>query len=394
MSEHSELGASGCKRWWNCPGSVALSRGVENRSSPYAEEGTKAHALAEACLTNGQAAIEYVDRTCDAEMAEHVQVYLDECRNVLRWAGAKGHVVEQRFSLAAIDPPAPMFGTADFVVWSTEHLWVYDLKYGQGVQVEAEGNPQLRYYALGALLALPQDVGRTIRGVTMQIVQPRAPGGPAIRTAHISTLDLMEWSIELIDRAWAAMQTGAALNPGTWCKFCPASGRCPAQRDLAHETARAEFSVTLLTPAQIGEMLSRADALEQYLTDLRVAATAEISRGGAVPGWKLVPTKPRQAWRDTAEAAETLDMLHDLGDDRFTPRELVSPAVARGLLANRLADKHPTKKAAETAARAALDPLLTSSSIGVKLVAVSDTRLALPAAGTEFTALPAIKETT
>lgn len=396
MTPHSEHGASGCKRWWNCPGSVALSRGIPNRSSIYAAEGTAAHALAEMCLTNGQAAEEYVGRTVegfnvDADMAEAVQVYLDQCRMILKTSADIQYRVEHRFSLDTLNPPAPMFGTADFVAWYGAWLWVIDLKYGQGVQVEAEGNPQLKYYALGALLTTPPGV----RFVSAMIVQPRAPGGPAVRTAHLDTEELVTWSLDLTEHVEATLRPDAALQPGEWCRFCPAAGTCPAQAREALAVAHVEFDALdaapisppeprLLTLPQLSAALALADRLTDWIKDVRTVATANPP-----PGWKLVPTQARQSWADPAEAEASLDLFHDLGDARFAPREIVSPAVARRLIAEAVRGDHPTKKAAEAAARDALAPLIRSASSGVTLAPDADPRPALPAAGVEFDALPA-----
>jgi len=136
----------------------------------YSLEGTLAHAVAERCLWNRQDAIEYVGRRLLADdgaevwpghevtpdMAEAVQVYLDECRRVDVLPGDT--LIEARIDLAPLNPPAPIFGTADFVAYipGWHRLRVIDLKYGAGVRVEAEGNAQLKHYALGALLRLDQ----------------------------------------------------------------------------------------------------------------------------------------------------------------------------------------------------------------------------------------------
>lgn len=411
---HSELGASGCKRWWNCGGSVALSRGIPNRSSVYAAEGTAAHELAEACLTREQDAVEYIDRsfgdfTVTSDMAEAVQVYLDECRRV---PGSQH--IEVRFSLESIDPPAPMFGTADFVLYdaTTRTLRVVDLKYGAGVQVQAEDNPQLRYYALGAMLAFPQYDVQAIEAV---IVQPRAFGHP-IRSTTIDPVDLWEWSVTLIRQAEKALAPDALLKAGDWCRFCPAAGKCSAQRDAALAVAVDEFAVEdettvevvqqpidarLLTPEQVADALARVPMVEAFIRDL-LAVGHQLATQGTLPGWKLVPKRPTQRWTDATEAADMLAMAHELPDDAiFKPRELVSPAQAREaltaqILASRLAGYAPnqgvkksTKKQAEEDARKALGGLITSASSGENLVPVSDERLALPAAGAEFDALPA-----
>lgn len=438
LPEHSEHGASSCKRWWTCPGSVDLSRGIPDETSVYAAEGTAAHELAALCLASGQDAIEYTGRTVagfnvDADMAEAVQVYLDHCRVILRTSADVVHHIEHRFTLASLDPPAPMYGTADFVASYGGWLWVVDLKYGQGVQVEAEGNPQLKYYALGALIDNP-----AARYITASIVQPRAPGGPAIRTADLDPVELVEWSVELMGRARATLEPGAALVPGEWCRstFCKARGVCTAQRDAAMAVAGSEFVTLpegwtgkpcerceatgqdvnpstgeyrvcigcggtgegygilsgpalpdprLMTPEQVSTSLGMADMLDGFLRDLRAAATAELSRGGVIPGWKLVPTRPSQSWRDAEETDAALEDLHGFGDERFAPRKLISPAAARGIIAARLPG---SKKSATEAARAALADLIVTASSGVNLAPDADSRLALPAAGSEFLALP------
>ncbi|WP_419900674.1 DUF2800 domain-containing protein [Roseomonas sp. USHLN139] len=409
---HSVLSASGCKRWWNCPGSVSLTQDMPNESSVFAQEGTRAHELAEACLVNKLDAVEYVDRqigghTVTVEMAEAVQVYLDECRRVPgeQW-------IEVRFNLDSINPPAPMYGTADFVAFDpeTRTLHVIDLKFGQGLQVYAEGNPQLRYYALGALLKFPELDVQRIRAV---IVQPRA-FGKAIRETEIDPVELIEWSMTLMRRAEVAMQPDAPLAAGEWCKFCPAAGQCRAQFDLAVSTATAEFGEVVeiiegsevaalaapvaidprtLSPVQIAEAMALVPVVEGFIADLQKVA-AGLARQGLLPGWKMVPTRPSQKWADEAEAAGMLTMLHDLPADAvFEPRKPISPAAARSLLAEqmlaaRLAEhtkgRKPTKKQATEDAAAALADLIVSASSGEKLVPVADERLALPPGGDEF----------
>ena len=46
------------------------------------------------------------------------------------------------------------FGTSDAIILSDGVMDVIDLKYGKGVPVSAEGNPQMRIYGLGCYLAL------------------------------------------------------------------------------------------------------------------------------------------------------------------------------------------------------------------------------------------------
>lgn len=406
--EHSELGASICARFWNCPGSVRLSRGAPRRESKYAQVGTAAHELGETCLRSGQDAIEYVDRTIagqvvDSNMAEGVQVYLDTCRPLMQhW-----HLIEGRFTLEQFGPPAPMFGTADFVAYDAETRTLHVVDYKNGwLPVEAENNAQLRYYALGAMLLLGAE--KPVSRVEVRIVQPNGLGH-AVKRAEIDAVELVEWSVELIDRARAALEPDAPLAPGAWCKFCPAAP-CTAQTDASLATARLEFAdvvsasdtaaappeVRLLSLDEIAEILKRADALEQWLTDVRGAAVAALQRGRAVGDWKLVHGNGRTRWRNSETAARTLLVDHDLPESAvYEPAPVVSPAKARVALAGALVDaakargEKLTKKSAEATARLALADLTETplSSSGPQLVRGSDPRPAL-LPGSEFTALP------
>lgn len=434
LPEHSEHGASSTDRWWNCPASVALSRTLPNEESEYAKEGTRAHALAALCLDWHQDATEYVGRhvlgvEVDAEMAEHVQVYLDQCRTVIKWtAKPTNYAIERRFDLSKFGPPAPMYGTADFVAWSAGTLYVIDLKYGQGVQVQAAGNPQLKYYALGAMLSLPDGV--SVTNVKAMIVQPRAPGGPAIRSTDLDPLDLVEWSAELLQRAAATLEPDAPFVPGEWCtkSFCRARYDCKARRDAVVKVAGAEFvevgwagrkcddcggsgecegdlgrlackgcggtgeaydsskrivglsDPRLLSPAEKSALLPAVEMLKKWASDFEAGAIADLSRGVEIPGWKIIPTRPSTDWRSEAEA--DAELASDLGDTRWAPRELLSYAQARDALAKKMPGKNADIRKA--AAVAALADLVTTSSSGVKLVPDSDPTPSIPTAGTEF----------
>jgi len=388
--EHSELAASSCYRWWQCPGSVALSRGIPNRSSKYAAEGTAAHELAELCLTSGQDAIEFIGRMIDGfevddEMAEAVQVYLDVVRSLTGELS-----VEKRVRLDVLDPPAPMFGTCDALVYdgATGTLHVVDLKYGRGKRVSAKGNPQLRYYALGAALAMePAPVSRVV-GI---IVQPRVHDG--ISSDSYDVADLLDWTGDLLDHAKAAMQPDAELDSGDWCGFCPARGKCTKRAGDALDAAAIDFAVAvdpeatvtpmqllLLTSAELGALGAKLDQVEKWASDVRDAIEAELKAGQDVPGWKLIEKEGREAWREDEKTI--VGALVKAGVSPWQPQKLSSPAQARAKLTEFAVMSAPvklTKKKAEEAARAALKPLLHKPRT-VALVQSTDPRPALSAA--------------
>jgi hypothetical protein len=141
-------------------------------------------------------------------------------------------------------------------------------------------------------------------------------------------------------------------------------------------------------------MLVCADQVEAFIRDLRAAAKTELSAGRAVPGWKLVANRPTSRWRDAAEAETMLNAVHNIAEaELWEPRKLVSPAVARGVLATRLyvgrkaAGVKVTKKGTEAEAKAALAPLVLTASSGFDIAPDTDARQAV-ALGAELTALP------
>ncbi len=143
-AKHSELSASGAHQWWNCAGSVTATRGIPRVDSIYAEEGTAAHELARRCLVEGHDTEHYQDQTIegfrgDASDGNAVQIYVDVCRRLQ--SSCDVHFIERSFSLEALHPPVPMFGTSDFVsyVRRSRELHVVDLKFGKGVLGEREG---------------------------------------------------------------------------------------------------------------------------------------------------------------------------------------------------------------------------------------------------------------
>jgi hypothetical protein len=383
---HAALGASAAQRWMGCPGSLRLATGVAAPASTYAEEGAAAHTLAEICLEDGLDALALIGRELnghivDAEMADGVQVYLDAVRAELGPDDLL--LVEQHFSLDRLHPPGEMFGTADAVIYkpAVRRLMVFDLKYGAGVAVEAEGNPQARYYGLGACMALAD---QPVTEVEIVIVQPRAPhpAGP-IRREVVSAFELVEWSADLLEAAERTLAPDAPLQPGAWCRFCPAAGICPALRERALATAQIEFGETPLPsppdpaslPAEkVARLLAASDLVELWIRGLRAHAHAELEAGRSIPGWKLVPKRATRGWRDEEKAVVELQAL-GLPEDELIARKLKSPAQVEKLLGSRR--KHE------------IADLAVAESGGATLAFQTDPRPSLlSGAAAEFAALP------
>jgi hypothetical protein len=215
-----------------CPGSIRLSDGIPDQPSPYAEEGTAAHAEAARCI---------LEQRGSPDPA--IQLHIDTVLSLIEPGDTL--LVEHRVDLGPLRPPVAMFGTADAIVIKPRRrqLHVVDLKYGVGVQVEAENNPQTRYYGLGALLALPIDV--VVDTVELVIVQPRLPH-PAglVRHEILTALELLAWGRELLAAAHRALAPEAPMVPGPWCRFCPARLTCPSRHEQALVAAQDEFTAT------------------------------------------------------------------------------------------------------------------------------------------------------
>lgn len=305
---HSTLGASGAYRWMTCPGSVALSEGIERRDTVFSREGTAAHTLAETAITMCRTAHSYIGEYMEGvkvteEMAQAVQVYVDYVNGRKKENGTL--MLEHRFSLEKLNPPVPMFGTADAIIIQPKYkrLLVIDYKHGAGEVVHVHGNKQLRYYALGALLSM-EKIDR-IETIEIVIIQPRAAhsDGP-IRSETVTVTEVLDFAQDLIEAAIETTKPGARLESGKHCKFCPAQPKCPELHKQAQLVAADEFQdrtltkPELLTPAQLQFILSKADTIEAWLKSIRDHVTEEIKKGKDVPGFKLVSGRPSRYWND------------------------------------------------------------------------------------------------
>jgi hypothetical protein len=384
--KHAVLGASVASRWMACPGSIRLSREVpEPPETSFALEGTRAHAVAELSLTKGVdpdtfVGMEIEGGVVDDDMADFVRTFVEHCRDIngISW-------VERRFNLAALNPPGPMFGTADFVAYDAvdRTLYVVDLKYGQGVVVEARGNKQLRYYALGAALSLdPKEY--PIERIVMTIVQPRAmhTDGP-IRTDEVTYTELIEFADDLMEAARATTLPDAPLNAGAHCRFCPASGVCPAQRSKALTVVQDEFALaeTWTPPApetipidRLADMAKDFHILEDWMAAGRARLQAMLERGEEVPGFKLVARRATRKWGDP-DTVEQILTSRNFETEETHETKLKSPAQIEKLMG-----KKPFA--------AALAETVVKVSSGYNMVPDTDPRPAVSLSpGEEFAAL-------
>lgn len=352
--EHAELGASNSHRWIPCPGSVRLSRGRPNSDSEHARLGTAAHALGALALEKQVdpdmwLGLQINGLPVDDDMVEAVRIYTDYCMALMRPMSVTDMSpprltewwIERKFSLAELNPPGRMFGTADFAAYWPElySLEIVDYKHGSGVVVEVWNNPQFMYYALGLIIEL--GAGRRIDTIKITVVQPRAGHKDGVvRSQVIDYLEILAFAGDLMEAARRTTAPDAPLVPGSHCRFCPASAICPAQFEQAQALARIEFAAVepAVPPAPSTlpvEILSdiglKAPILEAWITQVYAEIQGRLERGEVVPGWKLVDKKPVRKWVDEAQVVDWLQ-TNGYATEEIHKLTVKSPAQIEALL--------------------------------------------------------------
>lgn len=312
---HARLSASSSHRWLECPPSVMLTADLPDMAGEAAAEGTLAHSIVEERLDSiieknswpKQASARLrMDERYRPVMEEHADTFVayvteiydslcETCPDTLLMS-------EQRLDFSRWVPDG--FGTGDALIISDGVLHVFDYKYGKGVPVFAENNPQLRLYGLGALEAY--DALYDIRTVTMHIIQPRLD---SVTSEELTAEALLDWGENYVKpRATLAAIGGGEMNPGEWCRFCKVKATCRARVEQQLALARYEFqSPLLLTPEEIGDILGRVDELAKWAKSVKdYALTAAANNGEHFPGWKLVRGRANRKLADPAEVAEIL----------------------------------------------------------------------------------------
>lgn len=317
MSAHALLSASSAHRWLNCTPSARLEEPIPDSDSTYAAEGTLAHRLGELTLrsvwegADAAAPGDFDEVTNDpmycAEMREHIDSYSNYVAE--RMAEAKSRCddplifIEKRIDYSDFVPEG--FGTADCVIIADGSMEVIDLKYGAGIRVSAEGNPQMELYALGCLAAF--DWLYDIREVKMTVFQPRID---SISTAVISANDLIAWAgSELRIKADLAYRGAGDFCPGEkTCKWCKIGDSCRARAEYQLELAKLEFAEPpMLSPEEIGDILTRLPGFIGWAEQVKgYALDIALNHGVRIPGWKTVEGRSNRKYKDEAALASVL----------------------------------------------------------------------------------------
>ena len=298
--KHALLSASSAHRWLNCNPSARLEQEFEDTESEAAAEGTAAHALAEHKLRRAlkmrsrKPVSQYDCDEMDGYTDDYVSYVLEQFEQARQLCSDPKILIEQRLDFSCFVPDG--FGTGDCLIVADRLLHIIDLKYGIGVLVEAEENPQMMLYALGALNIF--DSLYDIEEVAMTIYQPRREN---VSTWKISVNDLRAWAETVLKpKAEMAFKGEGEYVPGAWCTFCKAAVKCRARAEAKLKLARYEFAMPpLLTDTEIEEILSQLDGLTKWANELMAyAQDSAINHGKIWNGFKLVESRTNRKYTD------------------------------------------------------------------------------------------------
>lgn len=318
-SEHALLSPSAAERWLACPASVRLSNEVLGYSdSVYAREGTLAHTRAEieARYALGMSNAATHRKDVNRWLKDHKQELTPEQqREITEHALAYAALLLEKrdevpgtvvFLEERVHPGVPQcFGTGDAILVGPSHVEIVDFKYGSGVRVDAEDNPQLMLYGLGALEGYGNVVGDT-ELVRITIYQPRVHSEPS--SQEWTPADLLAWRDHtVLPIAEEALSDTARFNPGeVQCRWCPAAGICRPRMDAA--TAE-DFSTDpdIVSDAELGEIMNRLPEFKEWIKAVEDVVFRKLyDLGHDVPGWKVVKTEGKRSITDVELAAERL----------------------------------------------------------------------------------------
>lgn len=321
--KHALLSASSASRWLKCTAAPRFEEQFPEKTSEYAEEGRLAHAICELKVIK-KFTTQITPRTYTTrlnklkkepyyadEMDKTSDLYVEHLTEKAMTYDSKPYVaVEVQVDFAEYVPEG--FGTCDCIMIGSDTLNITDYKHGKGVPVSAEGNAQMRLYALGALKRYAAIFGNTIKRVCMTIDQPRIQDEPSTET--ITVEDLRAWGESIKPAAAKAYMGLGEFCPGEHCRFCRGKAQCKARADI--NTALEEFKDCVpqngekpplfgqgvLTDEEIGDLLIRGKELVAWYKDLEEYALNALLNGGTIPGWKAVAGRSNRTFTDTDAA--------------------------------------------------------------------------------------------
>lgn len=242
MRKHSKFSASGADRWFKCPGSVELSEGMPDKSSPWAIEGTQAHAVLEVVLGNliagarpsdGLSQLDFKPTKEMVDYGERAALFIHG-----QWKAMFADIMVETRIESPIHQEA--FGTFDAAI--VEHfdiLHVFDYKYGAGHAVFPSENLQMIFYAI----ALASKYDWNFKLARLWIIQPRVKGYDGPMFWDVSMSELKYYWLPLFEAAVVEVINNPKwYAEGSHCHWCKAKSICPLKNESKLEEAKTIFS--------------------------------------------------------------------------------------------------------------------------------------------------------
>lgn len=306
--KHAFLSASSSHKWLNCTPSAQLERTYENKTTTAAEEGTAAHALCEYKLRKALGNVpekrpvsEYDSQEMEDFTDDYVYYIMEQLNVAKQTCPDTLVMIEQRLDFSQYVPDG--FGTGDCLIIADDTLHIIDFKYGLGVLIEAENNPQMMLYALGALSVY--DTIYDIKNVSMTIFQPRREN---ISTWTITVEELLDWAEnELKPKAELAANGEGEFCAGEWCTFCRAKVKCRARAEACLKLAKYDFRLPPeLDDMEIEVILESLDRLTSWANDIKEYALNAALQGRQWEKFKLVEGRSVRKYTDEEKVAEAV----------------------------------------------------------------------------------------
>lgn len=341
---HAKLSASGAKKWINCPKSVEMESKFPDSESEYAAEGTTAHALGEAKLrlaVNQITRVKYHKAIKDLKITEDMEEYTDAYRDYVieRYNAARAVtsdaqlMIEQRLDFSKWVPEG--FGTGDAVIIADTVMEITDLKFGQGVVISAQENPQLRLYALGALSAF--DFLYDIQEIRMTIFQPRVDN---IDTETLSVEELTQWGDTIKPLADRAYNNEGECCASSHCDsgFCKARPVCRAYAEERGRLAALEFRPPAeLSNDEIAEVIDQSERLASWSKLVKGFALEQaLNNGVKYPGFKVVAGRSNRKYSKPDEEIAGLLVKAGYKEEDIYVKSLLSISKMEALLSKKV----------------------------------------------------------
>lgn len=369
-NKHALLSASSSHRWIACPPSAMLCAKEKDVFSEYAKQGTDAHSLCEYKLKillgmetcDPTETLDFFDQEMEDSADAYAQFVMEQVTEGKETCKDTLVLVEQKIDFSRWVPDG--FGTGDCVIVADDTLRVIDFKYGVGVLVDAENNPQMMCYALGALQMFEGIYD--ISSIAMTIFQPRRDN---VSTFVLSREELLKWAEEVLSPAANLATKGEGeFHAGSHCQFCKVKATCRKRAEYNLELARYDFAVPAsLTDEEVEIILSKVDELTSWATDIKEYALQQALSGKAWNGYKLVEGRANRKYINESAVAEK---VKSVGFDPYDHKVLGITAM--------------TKLLGKTKFEELLEGLIEKPQGKPTLVPMSDKRPAMQSAVNDF----------